>query len=498
MAEIRGLLAFVRVDVVEETERGIEARLHGERLQVDVVREDVVRIRISRGGTFEDRPTFAVCVDPLGAPRRLHGRAGRGRVRVRTSRLTLTLTRDPFGLDVHRADGSPGRDRSRSLPYATLNDAFAISRRCRPEDAFYGLGEKGGPHNRKRRDYTLWNTDVLDDNATAEFVARRAPDDPRADPNHVEFDPYYVSIPFFYHHRQPAGEMAASFVDNGYRAEYDFCQPERYPIRFGGGQYCEYVFAGPRMPDILEGLHVAHRRGRPPRRCGRSATTSAAGSATRRRRSRRSRAPSRARRAVRRALARHRVHGRLPRLHLGRGGVPRPARHARSGSASTASGSSRSSTPASSTSPGYRIFDQAVEGDVLCRTEGGDVYVGQVWPGDTAFPDFVTEEARAWWGELNAAHVQSGLAGIWNDMNEPATGDIAAGADALRPRARTSHERYHNQYALLMAMGTTAGPARGAARPAHVRALPRGLLRHPALRGELDGRQPRRAGTTCG
>ena len=56
--------------------------------------------------------------------------------------------------------------------------------------------------------------------------------------------------------------------------------------------------------------------------------------------------------------------------------------------------------------PGYWVFDQAVERDVLCRTEGGDIYIGQVWPGNTAFPDFVTEEARDWWGELNAAHVR--------------------------------------------------------------------------------------------
>ena len=106
--------------------------------------------------------------------------------------------------------------------------------------------------------------------------------------------------------------------------------------------------------------------------------------------------------------------------------------------------------------PGYSVFDQALERDVLCRTEGGDVYIGQVWPGDTAFPDFVTEEGRTWWGELNAAHVQSGLAGIWNDMNEPATGNIPP--DRMRfDRGRASHERYHNQYALLMAMGTVSG-----------------------------------------
>jgi len=79
-----------------------------------------------------------------------------------------------------------------------------------------------------------------------------------------------------------------------------------------------------------------------------------------------------------------------------------------------------------------------------------------VWPGDTAFPDFATEEARSWWGELNAAHVKSGLAGIWNDMNEPATGVIDPRLMRFN-HGRESHDRYHNQYALLMAMGTTQG-----------------------------------------
>jgi alpha-glucosidase len=52
--------------------------------------------------------------------------------------------------------------------------------------------------------------------------------------------------------------------------------------------------------------------------------------------------------------------------------------------------------------------------------------------------------------------VLSGLAGIWNDMNEPATGNISV-MPMRFGRGQHSHERYHNQYALLMAMGTTAG-----------------------------------------
>jgi alpha-glucosidase len=105
---------------------------------------------------------------------------------------------------------------------------------------------------------------------------------------------------------------------------------------------------------------------------------------------------------------------------------------------------------------GYPVYDDGVARDVFCRTEGGDRYVGQVWPGDTVFPDFVTEAARSWWGELNAAHVRSGLAGIWNDMNEPATGSIPSHRMRFGGGAH-SHERFHNQYGLLMAMATTDG-----------------------------------------
>jgi alpha-glucosidase len=57
--------------------------------------------------------------------------------------------------------------------------------------------------------------------------------------------------------------------------------------------------------------------------------------------------------------------------------------------------------------PGYAVFDQARERDVLCRTEGGNTTSAGV-AGQHRVPDFVTEEAAGWWGELNAAHVHPG------------------------------------------------------------------------------------------
>ena len=431
------------------------AELHGEQLRVDLVRDDVVRFKISRGGAFDEAPTFAVAGDPLAEEVEFSFERDDATARLRTAKLTVSLGLDPFRLDVHRADGSAVVETAGDTAYATLNDAFVVRRRCRQEDAIFGLGERSGSHNRKGRDFTLWNTDILDEHAIAEFKQGRDPDDPRADETSTEWDPYYVSIPFFYHQAYPAGTMAASFVDNGYRATYDFTEDDEYAIGFDGGQYTEYVFAGPDMPAILEAYTaLTGRAALPPlwalgyHQCRWFRYTQD---------------------AVEALAARHREEavpcdalwldidymdgyrvftwdteafpdppGMLERLRAQGFRVITII------------------DPGVKLDPGYAIFDQAVERDVLCRTDGGDLYVGQVWPGLTVFPDFVTEEGRRWWGELNAAHVQSGLAGIWNDMNEPATGRIPS--DPMRfDHGRRPHARFHNQYALLMAMGTRAG-----------------------------------------
>ena len=57
------MLQFTRVDSIETTERGLEAALHGERLRIEPVRDDVVRIKLSRGGVFDETPTSPSIAD---------------------------------------------------------------------------------------------------------------------------------------------------------------------------------------------------------------------------------------------------------------------------------------------------------------------------------------------------------------------------------------------------------------------------------------------------
>jgi alpha-glucosidase len=134
-----------RVDSVNQTATGILADLHHEQLSIDVVRADVLRIKISRGGVFDDPPTFAVCLDPLASPADFRVEQDEQRVQLITAGCTASLWLDPFRIEVHRSDGSPvietaQDDEGRYWAYATLNDSFTLRRRCRQEDAIFGLG----------------------------------------------------------------------------------------------------------------------------------------------------------------------------------------------------------------------------------------------------------------------------------------------------------------------------------------------------------------------
>ena len=414
----------------------------------------------------------------------------------------MTLWLDPFRVDVHRTDGSvvvesaPDSE-GRYWTYATLNDAWTTRRRIGRDDAIYGLGEKGGHHNRRGRDFTMWNTDVLNEHATAEFRAGLDADDPRADMTSTEFDPYYVTIPFFYQRdaddRRRGRLVRRQRLPGGVRVQPRRRVPRHLPRRAVDGVRLRRPVDG----EHPRALHVADRPcvaasdlgarlppvplarllagGRRAHRASATATTSSP--------------------ATRMWLDIDYMDGyRVFTWDSAR--FPDPAGMLK-GLANQGFRTISIVDPGVKHDPGYAVYDDGLEQDVFCRTEGGDTYIGQVWPGNTAFPDFATPEARSWWGALNAKHVESGLAGIWNDMNEPATGEIAPQA-MLFDKGRAKHERYHNQYALLMAMGTHRGPARRPTRGADLHPVAGRVRRHPALRRELDGRQPGPLGPPVG
>ncbi|MBK1832882.1 glycoside hydrolase family 31 protein [Roseibacillus ishigakijimensis] len=122
--------------------------------------------------------------------------------------------------------------------------------------------------------------------------------------------------------------------------------------------------------------------------------------------------------------------------------------------------------------PGYFVYDEGIAGDHFCKEMDGDIYTGKVWPGDCHFPDFTKPSVRDWWAGLFDGLIKDdGLAGIWNDMNEPADFND----DKTFPRHirhdydghPCSHRRAHNVYGTQMIRATREGIARfnGGKRP---------------------------------
>ena len=73
---------------------------------------------------------------------------------------------------------------------------------------------------------------------------------------------------------------------------------------------------------------------------------------------------------------------------------------------------------------GYAPYDSGMAGDHFVKNPDGTVFSGVVWPGPAVFPDFTQKLTRDWWGTLYKGFTDEGVAGFWNDMNEPAVFEV--------------------------------------------------------------------------
>ncbi|MBZ4037488.1 DUF5110 domain-containing protein [Flavobacterium sp. 17A] len=71
----------------------------------------------------------------------------------------------------------------------------------------------------------------------------------------------------------------------------------------------------------------------------------------------------------------------------------------------------------------YKVYQSGSKDNVWVMQNNGKEYHGKVWPGDCAFPDFTSPKTRTWWSGLYKDFLNTGIDGVWNDMNEPAVND---------------------------------------------------------------------------
>ncbi len=92
-----------RVNSITKTKHGLIASVDDEFLRVDVIDAELVRIKISVGGEFDEQPTYAVAANPkLG--KRFAVKTKDGVTLLFTGEMYVRIRHEPFAFDVRHKD----------------------------------------------------------------------------------------------------------------------------------------------------------------------------------------------------------------------------------------------------------------------------------------------------------------------------------------------------------------------------------------------------------
>jgi alpha-glucosidase len=418
-------------------------RRETESMSLEVLAPDLFRFRVAPDGQKPAHDSFAVVGKPMesiAADFKVH----RGDLEVRTSTATFRLSLrtgawrliDTFGLPVFE-----------SLPAVTgpTGSETTVELSLADGESIFGMGENTGSWNLRGCRREFWNTDVL---GLAPAIYPGIPS-------------LYVSIPFALSLRD--GRAAGLFWDHPGRQLWDVGarRLDRWTMTASTGVTDLYLFAGPHVSGVVERFTEWTGRIPLPPRWGLGFHQCRYSYASRReleqisRQFRRRNLPCDAL-----YLDIHHMDG--YRVFTFGHEFPKPREMIRR----LGKQGFKVVTivdPGVKEDPDFAVFQRGRARDAFVRGPVGKApFAGEVWPGRSLFPDFLKADARAWWGEEQAALLRLGVAGIWNDMNEPA--NFARSDKTLDPACRhggstapSVHGDVHNAYGSEMARASRDG-----------------------------------------
>ena len=440
--------------LLKQREDGFELRRGAVVMRVAALRDDVLRVRIGRDGSLPEDASWAALPEARASRVAVRPQADgftTGAARALIDRRTGALTISDLSGHVVCADAA-GAALAADGPSG--GSGFRLVKTLPAEMHVFGLGEKAGGLDRRGRSFVLWNTDAYRYQESS--------------------DALYKSIPFFIGFER--GRAHGVFLDNSFRTSFEFgvLHPDRLSFGADGGPIDYYVMTGP-TPKAVQQAY-AWLTGTPPLpplwSFGFQQSRYSYGSA-----------------AELHAVADRLRHERIPCdvlwLDIDALDRNRPFtidREAFPDFPATVRQLERQGLRCVVIAdlhvpwlPGeaYPPCDGGIEGDHFVRDAAGRTYVGTVWPGPCAFPDFTRAATRAWWGTLLRGMLADQVAGIWNDMNEPSVFGVASRTMPLDVLHRieepgfatrqASHAEIHNVFGMQNARATFEGML--AARP---------------------------------
>ena len=445
-----GPQAAVTLDAVSGVETlrdGVQIQSGPAVMRITALRSDILRVRVSPTSVLAEDASWAVLSESRTKSIDVQPSQDAGSVGFRTAALDVRVEKDPLRIVVRDLEGNVISVDAAGHPAKFQAGGFSVYKQMSGAEHYFGLGDKTGSFDRREQAYTLWNTDV----GPQESV-----------------DPLYKSIPFFL--AINGTRSYGIFLDNTWRTWFDFGKRARDTYAFGaeGGPLDYYFIYGPTPKQVVEGY--AYLTGKPP-----LPPLWALGF----QQSRYSYTPESKLREIATRLRNDRIPSDVVYLDIDYQDRNRPF---------TVDSKTFPNFPglvadlrkqhfklvnitdlhiAHVANQGYAPYDSGHAGDHFVKKPDGSEFVGVVWPGPAVFPDFTRAQTREWWGSLYQEFVKDGVAGFWNDMNEPSVFD---GPDKTMPldtvhrieepgfTTRTAtHSEIHNIVGLENARATYEG-----------------------------------------
>ncbi|MEL6867808.1 MAG: TIM-barrel domain-containing protein, partial [Bacteroidota bacterium] len=370
----------------------------------------------------------------------------KGDYRLSSNQLTCHISKK--GLKVKILDKKGfclSEDSEGFYAYSTILKGLtevAITKTAPADEAYYGLGDKAGKLNLRGRHYSNWTTDAFAFNQKSSEL--------------------YRAIPFYYGLHQ--GKAYGIFVDNSYRTHFNFDSAQDGKMRFSadGGEMNYYFIYGPKLLEVCrQYMQLTGRPELPPmwalgyHQC------------------RWSYYPESRVREIANEFRNLKIPCDAIYLDIdymdgyrcftwNKGYFPKPAKMIgelqKHGFQTVVM-----IDPGIRYDEDYAVCKSGLEEEVFCKRPDGDLMTGPVWPPECVFPDFTSERVRLWWGDLyKELYAQQGIAGFWNDMNEPAVFEVnkLTFPDDVRHEHDghpCSHKKAHNIYGLNMSKATYDG-----------------------------------------
>ena len=408
-------------------------------LRVTFPAPGVARVRTWPAGAEAPEASYAVSPAPE-APLSPEAVEQRGEVvTVRGGGIAVRVNRRTLAFALLEG-GRPTLEAPGQAVFARAGGSLAFA--LRPGERVYGLGDKVPGLDRRGRRFDLWNYSA---------AGWRS-----------DTDPLYKSIPFVV--LLDEGRAAGLFVDSAARAHVDVGagREDRLSWEVDRGAFDLYLLAGPDPRAVISAYTgLTGRAPLPPRWAlgyhqSRYSYGSEAEVRALLRRFQRERFPLD---AVwldidfQRRLAPFRIDRRkFPHLEqlvrdLLRAGVRTVL----------------ITDPHVARTPGADPYRSGSVGDHFVHDpDGPGPFLGRAWPGESAFPEFTLARTRAWWGSLYRPYLEAGVAGFWDDMNEPELFNVLKSMpERVRHRLEgggsADHVSVHNAYGLLQARATAEG-----------------------------------------